>query len=125
MTVVLANPAHIKNIPGRKTEVKDCPPLGRLHGKFSLSTSRIDQATPDCVTHQVGCLMNVQFFHEPGSIGLRGFTLKFSCWATSAVVCPSAISCNICSSRAVSESTFRLEPVRQASAIGFDTPGLK
>jgi transposase len=34
MTVVLANPAHIKNIPGRKTDVKDCQWLAHLlrHG---------------------------------------------------------------------------------------------
>jgi len=34
MTVVLANPAHTKNIPGRKTDVKDCQWLAHLlrHG---------------------------------------------------------------------------------------------
>ena len=34
LTVVLANPAHIKNIPGRKTDVKDCQWLAHLlrHG---------------------------------------------------------------------------------------------
>jgi transposase len=34
MKVVLANPAHIKNIPGRKTDVKDCQWLAHLlrHG---------------------------------------------------------------------------------------------
>src|SRR5437773_3123628 len=34
MTVVLANPAHLKNVPGRKTDVKDCQWLAELlrHG---------------------------------------------------------------------------------------------
>jgi transposase len=34
MSVVLANPAHVKNIPGRKTDVKDCQWLAHLlrHG---------------------------------------------------------------------------------------------
>jgi transposase len=34
MTIVLANPAHLKNVPGRKTDVKDCQWLAELlrHG---------------------------------------------------------------------------------------------
>src|SRR5947199_2152436 len=34
MTVVLANPAHLKNVPGRKTDVRDCEWLAELlrHG---------------------------------------------------------------------------------------------
>jgi transposase len=39
MTVVLANPAHIENIPGRKTDVKDCQWLTHLlrHGLVRTS----------------------------------------------------------------------------------------
>jgi len=33
---------------------------------------RLDEATTDDITDQAGCLMNVQFLHDPGSVGLCG-----------------------------------------------------
>ena len=66
LKVYLVNARHIKNVPGRKSDVQDCQWLQKLHS-LGLLTCAGRKSYPRSIRHNAGCQMHMKTAVEDGN----------------------------------------------------------